>query len=335
MVSIKEVAERAGVSSSTVSRLLSGKLSVKSETRARIMRAVEELDYKPSLMAKSLRSGESRLLGFIIPNIVRPFYPQVMKHLEDLAYQSGYNIILCDASESTEKESEFLQSLISLRVDGIVFLPSTEETKHIVPFVGKLPIVVINRKFDIGLPCVLQNDYEGGYQIGKHLCESGHRRIACVIDNRKRNYNIERYEGFCRAMRENGIADYEDYIVRGVRSPEEVPEKLLALLKRENRPTAVFGFDDTLAYGTYQAAHTLGLRIPEDLAVVGYDDLPFSQYMIPKLSSYSIPFKEINKMALNILLENIRERTSSGNTVVRVSGGLVIRASSAPAPEDG
>ncbi len=333
MVSIKEVAERAGVSSSTVSRILAGKLAVKDETRARVMRAVEELDYKPSLMAKCLRSGESRLLGFIIPNIERPFYPKVMKHLEELAYESGYNIILCDASESTKKESEFLQTLIGLRVDGVVFLPTTEETEHILPFVGKLPIVVINRKFDIGLPCVLGDDYDGGYCAGMHLYRLGHRRIACVIDSRKRNYNLDRYEGFSRAMRENGVPDCGRYVIRGVKAPEDVPERIRPLLEGPERPTAVFAFDDTLAYGVYQAAHELGLRVPDDLSVVGYDDLPFSRYMIPPLDSYSVPYKEINKAALNILLEEIREKKGPEGRAIRVSGGLMIRGSAAEASE--
>lgn len=329
MVSIKEVAERAGVSCSTVSRLLAGKLAVKEETRARVMRAVEELDYKPSLMAKSLRSGESRLLGFIIPNIERPFYPKVMKHLEELAYAKGYSIILCDASESTEKESEFLQTLIGLRVDGVVFLPATEETGHILPFVGKLPIVVINRKFDIGLPCVLGDDYDGGYCAGLHLCRLGHRRIACVIDSRKRRYNLDRYEGFCRAMRENGIEDFERYAVRDVKVPEDVPGRIRPMLEGAQRPTAVFAFDDTLAYGVYQAAHEAGLRVPEDLSVVGYDDLPFSRYMIPPLDSYSVPYKEINKAALSILLEEIVEKKGPEGKSIRVSGELIVRGSAA------
>ncbi len=333
MVSIKEVAERAGVSSSTVSRILAGKLAVKEETRERVMRAVEDLDYKPSLMAKSLRSGESRLLGFIIPNIERPFYPKVMKHLEELAYEHGYSIILCDASESTEKESEFLHTLTGLRVDGVVFLPTKETTDHIRPFVGKLPIVVINRKFDIGLPCVLGDDYEGGYSAGMHLCRLGHRRISCIIDNRKRNYNLDRYEGFCRAMRENGILDYERYVIRGVRTPEDVPGRIRSLLEQPDRPTAVFAFDDTLAYGAYQAAHDLGLKVPEDLSIVGYDDLPFSRYMIPPLDSYSVPYKEINKVALNLLLEEIRDKKGPSPAVFRVSGELIVRGSAAKAPE--
>lgn len=325
--SIKDVAKLAGVSSSTVSRILSNKLNVKDDTRDRVMQAVNQLNYKPSMAAKSLRNGESKLLGLIIPNIERPFYPKVIKNIEQLANEKGYSIILCDASESTKKEREFLEVLNGLYVDGIIFLPTTEETEHIRDFVGKLPIIIINRNFNLGLTCVLGDDYSGGYEIGKYLISQGHRRLSCVIDNRRRNYNIERYDGFCRALRENDIDISEDNVIRNAASTQDIYERMKTLLQRKERPTAVFAFDDTLAYGVYQAAQELGISIPEELSVVGYDNLSYDEFMFPPLASYEHPFREINETVLNLLLDEIREKSGPKGMICKLTGKLVPRKS--------
>ena len=308
MVSIKEVAERAGVSCSTVSRLLAGKLAVKEETRARVMRAVEELDYKPSLMAKSLRSGESRLLGFIIPNIERPFYPKVMKHLEELAYAKGYSIILCDASESTEKESEFLQTLIGLRVDGVVFLPATEETGHILPFVGKLPIVVINRKFDIGLPCVLGDDYDGGYCAGLHLCRLGHRRIAVFGANPVAGDSLaRRFDGFCRAFKDRGLT-YDSALFSETRfSLQAGYQTAREFIRSHPDITALFAMSDTVAIGAMRAFSDLHMRIPEDISVFGFDGIDLSDFTLPRLATVEQPVNEIARSSVELLMEMLNE----------------------------
>lgn len=158
----------------------------------------------------------------------------------------------------------------------------------------------------------------------------GEESIACVIDDRKRNYNIERYDGFCRAMREKGIRDTEKYVVRDIHSPRDVPGRMRPLLELEDRPTAVFAFDDTLAYGVYQTAHEMGLRIPEDLSVVGYDDIENDIYMAPPLTSYHIPCEEINEIALRMLFDEIQEKNGPKGHAYKLRGRLNVRASAAP-----
>ncbi|MDO4621306.1 MAG: substrate-binding domain-containing protein, partial [Lachnospiraceae bacterium] len=217
--------------------------------------------------------------------------------------------------------------LEKIYVDGVIFLPTSEKNEHIKKFVGKLPIIIINRNFPIGLTCVLGDDYNGGYEIGKYLIAQGHRKLGCIIDGRKRNYNIERYDGFCRAMRENELEINEDYMIRGVKDNEDLYAKLRTVLSKDNRPTALFAFDDTLAYGAYKIAKELKLSIPRELSLVGYDNISSDEYMLPPLTSYEHPYKEINETALNLLLEEIKEMNGSKQMICKMTGKMEIRES--------
>lgn len=330
MASIRDVAKLAGVSPSTVSRALSQKIYVEEETRKRVMDAVRELDYKPSLAARSLKDKGSRLLGLVIPDIQNPYYPKIVKYIEECAGSKGYAVILCDTFEDKKKESEFFETLEKLFVDGILFLPSTEDTNHIVPYVGQIPMVIVNRKFDIGLTCVLGDDYAGGSEVGTYLLEQGHKRIVCMINDKKRQYNPERLDGFCRALREHGEEDTEYDVVKDVKSVEDACQRMTEILTRPDRPSAVFAFNDNLVSGIYHAAYELGIKIPEELSVVGYDDALSSQYMVPPLTTYEHPAREIAQMALNLLVQEIQEKGNGGGQICRIAGKLQVRKSAAP-----
>lgn len=334
MAGIRDVAKLAGVSPSTVSRALSQKVNVDDETRKRVLDAVQELNYKPNLAARSLKDTGCRLLGLVIPDIQNPYYPKIVKYIEEYAGNKGYSVILCDTFERKEKEVEFFKTLKRLKVEGILFLPSTEETDHISPYIGTVPMVMINRKFDLGVTCVLGDDYAGGYEVGKYLLELGHRRIACLMNDKKRQYNPERLDGFCRAFREYGADDATYQVIKDVSSVEDASRKMTEVLLQKDRPTAVFVFNDNLVSGVYHAAYELGVKIPDELSVVGYDDTLSSQYMVPPLTTYEHPAKEIAQMALNLLDQEIQENGSDGGRVCRIAGKLQIRKS-ACAPAEG
>ena len=333
MASIRDVAKLAGVSPSTVSRALSQKIFVEEETRKRVMDAIRELDYKPSLAARSLKDGGSKLLGLIIPDIQNPYYPKIVRYIEEYACSKGYSIILCDTFERRERECEFFETLEKLFVDGILFLPSTEEMSHIAPYIGRIPIVIINRRFDLGLTCVLGDDYAGGYEVGKYLLEQGHRKIACMMNDKKRQYNPERLDGFSRAFKDFGMEEAGGTVIKDVSSVEDACQRMAKLLQEEERPTAVFVFNDNLVSGVYHAAYELGIKIPEELSVVGYDDALASQYMVPPLTTYEHPAKEIAQMALNLLVQEIQEKDRPESRVCRLTGRLQVRKSAcAPKP---
>lgn len=328
MASIKDVAKLAGVSPSTVSRALSQKIFVEEATKKRVMDAVRELDYKPSLAARSLKESQTRLIGLVIPDIQNPYYPKMVKYIEESAYKNGYSIILCDALEQMEREKEYFATLEKLFVDGIIFLPSSDSLEHIKCFADTIPMVVINRRFDEGkINCVLGDDYDGGHTVGSYLLDQGHRKIACMLDDKKRQYNEERLDGFLRAFKERNLTGYDRYLIRDVSSVEDAYQKTMAMLSGEDRPTAMFVFSDILVPGVYYAADRAGLKIPSDISVVGYDDVIFSQYMVPPLTSFEHPVREIAQMALNLLIQEITDKEETLGKVMRMTGRLQIRNS--------
>ncbi|WP_077609349.1 LacI family DNA-binding transcriptional regulator [Clostridium sp. Marseille-P2415] len=328
MANIKDVAKLAGVSPSTVSRALSQKIFVEEATRRRVMEAVRELDYKPSLAARSLKESKTGLLGLVIPDIQNPYYPKIVKYIEEFAYHKGYSIILCDALEQVEREKEYFTALEKLFVDGIILLPSSDSLEHIRCFTDTIPMVVINRKFDEGkINCVLGDDYDGGYTVGSYLLDQGHRKIACMMDDKKRQYNEARLDGFLRAFKERELTGYDRYLIRDVSSVEDAYQKTMVMLSGEDRPTAIFAFSDILVPGAYYAVDRSGLKIPSDISVIGYDDTIFSQYMVPPLTSFEHPAREIAQMALNLLIQEITEKEGTRRKVMKMTGRLQIRNS--------
>jgi LacI family transcriptional regulator/LacI family purine nucleotide synthesis repressor len=328
MASIKDVAKLAGVSPSTVSRTLSQKIFVEEATKKRVMDAVRELDYKPSLAARSLRESKTKLLGLVIPDIQNPYYPKIVKYIEEFAYQKGYSIILCDALEQVDREKEYFTALEKLFVDGIIFLPSSDSLEHIRCFIDTIPMIFINRKFDEGkVNCVLGDDYDGGYTVGCYLLDQGHRNIACVMDDKKRQYNEARLDGVLRAFKERDLTCDDRYLIRDVKSVEDAYQKTMKMLSGEDRPTAIFVFSDILVPGVYYAVNRSGLIIPTDISVIGYDDTFFSQYMVPPLTSFEHPAREIAQMALDILIREITEKKRSSGKVMKITGKLQIRNS--------
>lgn len=328
MAGIKDVAKLAGVSPSTVSRTLSQKVFVEEATKKRVMDAVKELDYKPNLAARSLKESKTKLLGLVIPDIQNPYYPKIVKYIEEFAYLKGYSIILCDAMEQVEREKEYFTALEKLFVDGIIFLPSSDSLEHIRCFIDSIPLVLINRKFDEDkITCVLGDDYDGGYTVGRYLLEQGHRNIACIMDDKKRQYNEARLDGILRAYKERNLFYDDHYLIRDVKNVEDAYERTMKMLAYRDRPTAIFVFSDILVPGVYYAVNRSGLKIPSDISVIGYDDTFLSQFMVPPLTSFEHPAREIAQMALDILLRKISQKEGNSGKVMKITGKLQIRNS--------
>ena len=186
MVGIRDVAKYAGVSPSTVSRALSGVAFVEPETKEKVMKAVSDLNYKPNLAARSLKKGGSKLIGLIIPDIMNPYYPEVVKYMEACATKAGYSLILCDALGDVKKEKEYFKTLKYLFVDGILYIASTEDVEHVKPYIGEIPMVIVNRTFDVDAPCINIDNADAAYQAVKCLTDNGHRKIALYINDKDR-----------------------------------------------------------------------------------------------------------------------------------------------------
>ena len=327
MVGIRDVAKYAGVSPSTVSRALSGAAYVEPEKKAKILRAVSELNYKPNLAARSLKRGGSRLIGLIIPDIMNPYYPEVVKYMEVCAMEAGYSLNLCDALGDAKKEEEYFATLKYLFVDGILYIASTENIEHVKPYIGDIPMVIVNRTFDVDAPCINIDNVDASYQAVKYLAGKGHRKIALYINDKDRQYNRERLAGCLKVFEEYGIRDYGKYMVKDVESEDDAYVKTLELMKAEDRPTAVFMFNDFMAFGVYRGITKSGLQIPDDISVVGFDDIPSVKYLDPPLTTLRHSLADTSEVIFEKLAEQMRSQTCAPASRTYFKGRLIVRES--------
>lgn len=327
MAGIRDVAKYAGVSPSTVSRALSGVAFVEPETKQKVLEAVSALNYKPNLAARSLKKGGSKLIGLIIPDIMNPYYPEVVKYMEACAAASGYSLILCDALGNAKKEKEYFETLKYLFVDGILYIASTEDISHVTPYIGEIPMVIINRVFDLDAPCINIDNVDAAYQGVKHLAENGHRKIALYVNDKDRQYNRERLDGCLRVFREYGIDDYEKYIVRDVQSEDDAYLKTLELMRHEEHPTGIFMLNDFMAYGVYRGITKSGLKIPEDVSVVGFDDIPQVKYLDPPLTTVRHSLLDTAALVFEKLEEQMRAQKCAPGSQTYYKGRLIKRES--------
>ena len=327
MVGIRDVAKYAGVSPSTVSRALSGAAYGEPEKKAKILKAGSELNYKPNLAARSLKRGGSRLIGLIIPDIMNPYYPEVVKYMEVCAMEAGYSLILCDALGDAKKEEEYFATLKYLFVDGILYIASTENIEHVKPYIGDIPMVIVNRTFDVDAPCINIDNVDASYQAVKYLAGKGHRKIALYINDKDRQYNRERLAGCLKVFEEYGIRDYGKYMVKDVESEDDAYVKTLELMKAEDRPTAVFMFNDFMAFGVYRGITKSGLQIPDDISVVGFDDIPSVKYLDPPLTTQRHSLPHTTDVIFEKLAEQMRSQTCAPASRTYFKGRLIVRES--------
>ncbi len=307
MTTIKDVAKLAGVSASTVSRALSNRVFVEEETRQKVLNAVKELNYHPSVLAKGLREGRSHMLAFLVPDINSLFYPMVMKSMERYAAEKGYALILCNNNEEIENEKKNITMLRSRGIDGLLCMSVEDDVSHLLQFEEEsgIPVVLVNRDVPNQVSCVSVDNEYGGYLMTKHLLEQGHRKIAGMFGDLGRQRFRARYAGCKRAMEEYGIENDKQYFIYNVDTIEEAYQKTLEALSGKDGPTAFFASMDILAIGIYSGISRAGLRIPEDISVVGFDNIFMTQYMIPPLTTYSSPLDQLTKESIDCVLNQI------------------------------
>ncbi len=326
-VGIKDVAALSGVSPSTVSRTLTGSARVDEKTRRRVLQAVKELNYKPSMAARNLKVGESRLIGLIIPDIENPYYPQIVKTLEDYALQAGYTLILCSARRDAQRERAFFETFRHLLVDGILYVPSTDDVEAARECAETIPMVVINRSVDIPAPCINICNEDAAYQGVHYLIQNGHRKIGLCMNNSKQQYNPERLSGCLKAFREAGIEDYRRYWIRDLGDEDDVYARVKIRLLEPDPPTAFFLFNDYMALSVYRAVIDCGLRIPGEISVMGFDDIPTARYMAPPLSTVRHATYDTLKVIFDNLKRQIDTREFGKGSITYYKAKLVIRDS--------
>jgi DNA-binding LacI/PurR family transcriptional regulator len=333
-VSIKDIAKAAGVSHSTVSRALSDSPLVSDETKGRIQRLAQEMGYSPNTLARSLVTRQTYTVGVVVTTIADPFVAEVVQGIEATAHDYNYTVILCSSGAKPEREIAAVEMLRSKRVDGVIVTSSR---------IGALYLEHLER---IGAPIVLINNHNeqsgrytftvtvdnrhGGCLATEHLVQLGHRRIAYVTAPADHSSDLDRMAGYRQALVAGGIEPDAALIVPGNGRADGGERGLQALIELSEPPSAVFCYNDMTAIGLMHAARQVGLSVPRDMAVVGFDDIPFASYFYPPLTTIAQPKVEMGRLAMKMALslmtigeENHEEELS--NVVVR--GKLVVRAS--------
>jgi LacI family fructose operon transcriptional repressor len=328
MASIKDVAEAAGVSTATVSRVLSNGLHVRPEVRERVMATVERLGYWPNLVARSLRSQQSSTIGLIVSDISNPFFTAISRAVEDTAYEQGFSVLLCNTDENPEKEAIYLNLMRDTAVAGAIMSP-TRQT--IASFAGSnlsFPIVVIDRSISNGdVDAVLLDNVEAAYRLITHLVEQGYRRIGALCS--EMSTGLERQLGYEKALRTHGLAPQSEYMKYVAPKAKAGYAAALKMLDLAEPPDALFTVNSLIAEGALQAIRERNLTIPDDIALVTFDETTWSSLVQPAITLIAQPTYEIGKTAAELLMQRIADPGRPTRQVI-LKGQLLVRGSSAP-----
>ncbi|UJF33897.1 LacI family DNA-binding transcriptional regulator [Paenibacillus hexagrammi] len=299
MATIKDVAEKAGVTVTTVSRVLNNRGYISDATRNKVRLAMEELQYQPNEIARSLMRKRSMMLGLIVPTIAHPFFGQWAYSLETHASARGYKILLCNSRLDEAKEKDYIDMLKSNRVDGIIMGSHTIDVREYI-HLGK-PIVTFDRRIE-AIPCVSSDNYQGGVLAAEHLAAKGCRSIAHICGNLKLDMlGNRRTEGFVDSLRKYGLEPIVVQLGADAFDPAEHEQVVGSLLSEHPEVDGLFVSSDMIAYQVMKVCAAKGIRIPEQLQLIGYDDIPISEWITPGLTTIKQPIEEMSRLAFNII----------------------------------
>lgn len=307
---LKSISEKLGISVSTVSRVLNGKSNhyrISKETEELILKATKELNYIPNQLARGLRLKRTNSIGYIIPDISNPFFASIAKSVEKSARKFGYSILLCDSEENTEIEFAALQLMLNRKVDGLIISPVGLEVSHL-KFVSQknVPVVLLDRYFpELDIPFVTSDNYQGALDAVDLLIENGHTRIACIQGLRNTSPNNDRVRGYRDAHQKHGLAVDESLIVGDSFGEENGYIESKLLLKRANIPTAIFSISNLISLGAIRAISEEGLKIPDDISMISFDDQPYSRFLATPMTTVAQQNYQIGQIATKLLIDQI------------------------------
>ena len=331
-VSSRDVARYAGVSQATVSRVVNRKGNVSEETLRKVLAAIHELSYRPNVIAQSLVTQRTRSIGLVVADILNPFYPELVDALEAVAMAEEYNLLLCITNHGTDKEKQHINSLLGRKVDGIIFstIPIWSKGIHIVLESG-IPMVITNRRLEsYDTDYVVVDNARGAYEMTQYLLSLGHRRIAFVQGRADASTSIDRETGYRVALKEAGVKTDSDLIASGGFSHEGGYMAVRELLHKQVPPTAIFCANDAMAFGALDAALDMGLHVPKDVSLAGFDDVRLASYRSIALTTVRQPIAQMAEEAMRILASRI-EKGDTGERIHRVlPAEIVIRKTVGP-----
>jgi LacI family transcriptional regulator len=323
---IHDIAEEAGVSPATVSRVLNNNPNVQADIQERVREIAERLGYEKSKPATPRSQRKSSIIGLIIPDVLNPFFPLLIKGIENIAKIQGFSIIFCDSENDIEMEEKHVKTLMEEGIEGLIFIPAPG-TNHLVDELIRqdFPMVFLDRrsKHDSSNFVTCANK-EGAHQAAKYLYSLGHRNIVYISGPRYLSTEMERFEGFKTALEEEGVHLQEEFIVHGEHNWSTAYEEVNNLLDRSMTFTAVFASSDIMAFGAKQAFEDRGLQIPDKISIIGYDDIPFSSAI--SLTTISQPAFEMGRNAMHLLIDLIKKRIHPPQHIV-LRPSIIIRKS--------
>ncbi len=331
-ITIKEIAKMAGVSTATVSKILNKKdKNISDATRQRVLGIVKEHNYIPNTIARSLVTKQTKTIGLVIPDIANPFFPELARGAEDKANESGYNIIFCNTDDNIEKEEKYINMLIEKMIDGIIFTQSAKRTTGFGNLnLGSTPIVLIDRDMELEgvVGKVLVDNFTGAYDGVNYLLNKGYKKIAFITGALTTDTSVNRLNGYKKALTDFGILYIEDYVLAGEYRSEWGFKAIEQLLNKKIDFDAVFCGNDLIALSVIKALKNYGKSIPDDVGVLGFDDIYMSKFIEPELSTIRQPNYEMGYKAVEILI-NILENPSGKNIEKKLvlNTELIIRKS--------
>lgn len=331
-LTIRDIAKKANVSHATVSRVLAGSPLVAEKTRMKIQQLIDEIGYVPNAMAQGLATNRSNIIGMVIPDIINPYFAEIAKGLKDVAAEAGYNIFFCDTDNDIEKEIRYIEELYNQRVSGLIITPVSDNFDHIVkrfPYEG--PIVFLSyQPDDEKANYVMTNSYNISHMGTRYLLQLGHRDIAFIGHEENRRTSTQRYEGYRAAMAEYGAEPFTGGELRFAVRKNIGYELTKELLLKGPLPTAIMAYNDMTALEAIEAIEDFGLSVPDDISIVGVDDVYISNLHRIQLTTVSQPKYRIGEECARILIDKIQG--SAGDKPIQkiLEPDLVIRKTCLP-----
>lgn len=313
---IYDVAEESGVSIATVSKVINNTGNMRDTTRTRVKEAMERLNYRPSMMASALTGKGTKTLGLLVPDISNPYFSEMARTIEGRAHEFGMSIIICSTYEDIEKETKYLELLQQQQVDGFI-IASTFQDKNLLKGLRQngIPFVMLaHDNAGMESPSVSVDDFKGGYEATSYLITLGHKNIAIIAE--QENRSSMRIYGYREAHAANSLECLEENIYKTTATLENAKNVFGEIMKKNDMPTAIFTCNDLLAIGVIHGAKEAGLKIPEDLSVIGYDNTILATITVPALTTIAQPITDIGNRVVDVIMEQIKENHRSNERIL-------------------
>ncbi len=323
MATIKDVAELAGVATSTVSYVLNNNKPLKAETREKVFAAIEQLGYRPNLIARSLKTRKTATIGIIVPDLANAFFIEIIRGIEDISEQHGHSVILCNTYENARKEENYLKTLLTRDIDGLIFV-GTGKNPKILSDIKEVPIVVVDRRLGDAFPSVMVDNEKGGHLAVSHLLSRKRAEVLLLTGPLSINTYFERMNGYLRALKEAGMTR-NDLLIRECTVSYDGGQKAMeSVLAEKLSFGSIFAANDLIALGAFNILMKQHILLPGDMSLIGFDDIPTAHIITPGLSTIRQPTYEIGAKAANILFAHIADRSKKIEHIV-MEPELVVR----------